>query len=97
MAIKKPLYIPILEKNKEESDVGKPENVERTDKVFTAFLRMTYIERLTIQEYYRTDPKITTSASVANDLIMKNKKSFAKEMNPKLLTSDLLKSMYHMD
>jgi hypothetical protein len=56
---------------------------------------MTCIERLTSKEYYRIDPKITTSACAANNLIKKNKQSFAKEINPKLLTPGLLKATYN--
>jgi hypothetical protein len=56
---------------------------------------MACIERLTSKEHCRTDSKITTPACAANDLIMKEKQSFAKEMNLKLLTSGLLKSMYN--
>jgi hypothetical protein len=56
---------------------------------------MTCIERSTGKEHYRTDPKITTATYSANDLIKKNKQSFAKKINPKVLTSGLLKAMYN--
>jgi hypothetical protein len=56
---------------------------------------MIFIEQLTSNEHCETDAKTTTSTCAINDLIKKNKQSFAKEINSNLLTLNLLKVMYN--
>jgi hypothetical protein len=56
---------------------------------------MTSIGGLPGNRRYGTESKITAYTCALNDLINKNKQSFAKEINPKLLTSGLLKVMYN--
>ena len=73
MAIEKILIHTDAGKTKEKIDVEDPSNFERTNQIFTAILRMTYIDRLTRKEHDRTDPTIKTSACAANDLIKINK------------------------
>ena len=68
---------------------------EEQSKIPTTFLRMTSIGGLTCNRRYGTEPKITAYTCAINDVIKKNKQSFVKEINPRMLPLSLTKVMYN--